>query len=54
MPGARCARRPRVCLWVVEFTRVRQVTSESSGIPRAMFYGLWRTLPGGRFATVAG
>ena len=33
---------------VVERTRVSQVTPESSGIPRAMVYGLCRTLPGDR------
>jgi hypothetical protein len=32
----------------VESTRVGQVTPESSGIPRAMVYGLLRALPGDR------
>ena len=33
---------------VIERTRVSQVTPESPGIPRAMVYGLCRTLPGDR------
>src|ERR1700688_2754225 len=33
---------------VVERTRVRQVTPEKPGIPRAMVYGLYRALPGDR------
>src|SRR6202166_4864899 len=35
---------------VVERTRVRQVTPESPGIPRAMVYGLYRALPGDRLS----
>src|SRR6202166_594974 len=41
-PIAACA------MSVVERTRVSQVTPETSGIPRAMVYGLCRTLPGDR------
>src|SRR5665213_4518136 len=50
MPGARCACR-RMCnggRWQ-ERTHVSQVTPESTGIPRAMVYGLWRARLGGRF-----
>jgi len=37
------------CAEIVELsTRVRQVTPETSGIPRAMVYGLFRNLPGDR------
>jgi hypothetical protein len=43
-PAAACA-----VGWWVERTRVSQVTPESSGIPRAMVYGLWRARLGGRF-----
>ena len=47
MPGVRCAR-SRVCRGSgVAHTR-SQVTPETSGIPRAMVYGLFRTLPGDR------
>ena len=47
MPGVRCARN-RVCRGSgVAHTR-SQVTPETSGIPRAMVYGLFRTLPGDR------
>src|SRR6202795_4135340 len=41
-PIAACA------MSVVERTRVSQVTPGTSGIPRAMVYGLCRTLPGDR------
>src|ERR1700730_1939006 len=41
-PIAACA------MSVVERTRFSQVTPETSGIPRAMVYGLCRTLPGDR------
>ena len=47
MPGARCARKPRVQEVVGVSTRVSQVTPESPGIPRAMVLRLI-TLPGDR------
>jgi hypothetical protein len=48
MPGAWCARKPRVQWQKAKSTRVRQVTPETPGIPRAMVYGLLRALPGDR------
>ena len=48
MPGAWCARKPRVQRVEVASTRVSQVTPRTPGTPRAMVYGLFRALPGDR------
>ena len=48
MPGAWCARKPRVQWQKAKSTRVRQVTPRSPGIPRAMVYDLFGALPGDR------
>jgi hypothetical protein len=47
MPGARCAR-SLVCEMKKHTSIVATVTPETSGIPRAMVYSLYRALPGDR------
>jgi hypothetical protein len=50
MPGARCTR-SLVCARVVSMhTSIHSESPESSGIPRAMVYGLYRALPGDRLS----
>ena len=50
MPGARYTR-SLVCAMVVSMhTSIHSESPESSGIPRAMVYGLYRALPGDRLS----
>jgi hypothetical protein len=50
MPGARCTR-SLVCAGVVSMhTSIHSESPESSDIPRAMVYGLYRALPGDRLS----
>ena len=50
MPGARCTR-SLVCAMVVSMhTSIHSESPESSGIPRAMVYGLYHALPGDRLS----